>query len=254
MRLHFESFGAGFPVVILHGLFGSGDNWLRFARELEPNHRVVLPDHRNHGRSPHAGTMTHAEMAQDVRELMQHLGLAEAHVIGHSLGGKTAMQMALDHPELVRSLVVVDIAPRKYEGKHDAILDALLGLDLGSLSSRQEIEIALAPAIPDLQVRRFLLKGIERTAEGFRWRMGIREIADNYSTLSEAVSGERAYEGPCMFVRGELSTYLLPGDEPGIRSLFPKAEFATVAKASHWVHADNPEGFNEAVLGFLEQV
>ena len=252
MRLHCQSLGAGLPVLILHGLFGSSDNWLGFARNLASQYRVLVPDFRNHGKSPHSAEMNYPVMAEDLRELLDKHRAQSATVIGHSMGGKVAMQLALDHPERVSGLVVVDIAPRRYDRKHDHILSGLLGLDISRQKTRLEIETALSPSIPDSAVRRFLLKGVESDGQGgFRWRMGIREIAENYDRLGEAVHSSNPFQEPVLFIRGERSDYIASTDEPAIRRLFPKAHFAAIPRAGHWVHADNPGEFEETVMRWL---
>ncbi len=197
--------------------------------------------------------MSYGEMAEDIRDMMDQLGLSRSIIIGHSMGGKTAMQFALDFPDRVQKLVCVDIAPRRYEARHNKILKALSGLDPSAYHSRQAMELALAPCIPDIQVRRFLLKGVHLEEGTFRWRMGIHEIAGNYDKLSAEIKGSGVFDGPVLFVRGELSDYLRPEDEPRILRSFPNAKFCCIPNASHWVHADNPEGFRRPVAEFLEQ-
>jgi esterase len=215
---------------------------------------MLLPDLRNHGKSPHNALMDYPAMAEDLIELLDASAIPQAHVIGHSMGGKAAMRLALTHPARVRSLVAVDIAPRAYDRKHDRIIEALLGLDLSKFRTRAEIERALEPSIPEPGVRRFLLKSAApNTAGGFQWQMGIREISDNYDRLGEAVEADAPFLGPALFVRGEASDYVTPGDEPRIRQMFPAARFAVLPGAGHWAHADNPDGFQTAVEAFLSK-
>ena len=253
MRLHFQSFGSGEPLVVLHGLFGSGDNWHTFAQHFAARFRVILPDARNHGHSPHAPKMNYAVMAADVQQLMAELGIGSAHVLGHSMGGKTAMEFALSHGERVRSLLVVDMAPRAYAPHHERILEALCGLDLGCYRDRRQIEEALASAIPDAVVRRFLLKSLSRDASGgFRWKLGLEEIRGNYPRLNESLVSGRAWGGPCLFVRGENSDYIGAQDQTAILDFFPAAEIRTISGAGHWVHADAPVPFQDLVKGFLQ--
>ena len=252
MRLHFQSMGSGEPLVVLHGLFGSGDNWLSFAQRFAVRFRVILPDARNHGLSPHHPEMSYPLMAADLLELMAEQGIGAAHLLAHSMGGKTAMEFALTHGEQVRSLVVVDIAPRAYDPRHEHILEALCGLDPGRYLDRREIEHALADAIPELAVRRFLLKSLTREgSRGFRWKLGLEEIKRNYSRLNEGLAGGRSWGGPCLFVRGENSDYVREEDRAAINDLFPAAEFRAIAGAGHWVHADAPGPFERLVSGFL---
>jgi len=252
LRLHFQSFGSGEPLVVLHGLFGSGDNWHGFAQRFATRFRVILPDARNHGLSPHDREMSYAVMAADVRELMAEQGIGPAHVLGHSMGGKTAMELALSVGGQVRSLVVVDMAPRAYAPHHEHILEALCGLELAQYRDRRQIEEALAQAVPDLGVRRFLLKSLARDASGgLQWKLGLEGIRENYPRLNEALAGGRAWSGSCLFVRGGSSDYVSEGDEAAITAPFPAARFCAIPGAGHWVHADAPELFETVVSNFL---
>ncbi len=253
MRLHFRSFGTtGDPLILLHGLFGSLENWHSVSLKLSEQFRVLAVDQRNHGHSPHSPEMNYSLMAQDLAELMEDQRLERAHVLGHSMGAKTAMQFALLHPEKVRKLIPVDLAPRAYSGRHERIFSALLALDLSAFATRQQIETALAPSIPDLALRRFLLKNVSRTqADGFEWKIGLPEIHANYPQLGAQLSLGRPFAGPVLFLRGEKSDYLGEQDLPLIRTLFPQARLQTIPEAGHLVHVENPQGFLRAVLDFL---
>jgi esterase len=252
MRLHFKRYGDGEPLIILHGLFGSLDNWHSMSTKLAARFQVLAVDQRNHGASPHSPEMSYPIMADDLDELMRAEGLARAHVMGHSMGGKTAMQFALRYPHLVENLVVVDIAPRVYSPRHAKILEALLALDLAAFQTRKQIEDALAPAIPELGTRRFLLKNLTRGSEGhFAWKFGLREINVSYEWLSEAPTSEKPYEKPALFIRGESSDFLKADELSLVRELFPKAELRTIPAAAHLPHVENPEVFLENVIEFL---
>lgn len=252
MQLHFKEFGQGQPVILLHGLFGSSDNWHPVAVRLAETFRVFALDHRNHGQSPHSAEMDYPVMAADVDRFFAARGLDSARVIGHSMGGKTAMQLALHFPQRVLKLVVADMAPRAYAPAHDKIFAALLALDLSAFQARLQIEEALAPEIPNPVLRRFLLKNLGRTpAGGFFWKINLRDLAENYWRLREPVAGPASFARPVLFIRGGKSKYLLPEDEPLIRAWFPAAQIQTIAAASHWVHADQPEEFLRLVLDFL---
>ena len=253
MRLHFKTSGQGPPVVILHGLFGSSDNWLGVAPKLSEAFQLFILDLRNHGQSPHGAAMDFPLMAGDVAEFFETHQLADAGVIGHSLGGKVAMQFALSHPERVRKLVAVDMAPRTYAPAHAGILSALLALDLNSFQTRHQIEEALAPTIPNLVVRRFLLKNLGRDAAGnLCWKINLRGLAENYPQLGEAVTGTVPFVKPALFIRGGKSDFIRAEDEPVIRRLFPQAELQTIEAAGHWVHADQPEEFARRAIEFLK--
>ncbi len=252
MRLHFRSYGSGTPLVILHGLFGSLDNWHSMSQKLSGKFQVLAVDQRNHGQSPHSLEMSYQLMAQDINELLEALHLPAAHVLGHSMGGKTAMQLALAFPQRVQKLIVVDIAPRPYPPHHEQVLAALLSLDLHPGHDRRHLERALAPDIPDLATRQFLLKNLKRNPDGsFRWQLGLGEIQRNYRRLSEGITAGAAFNGPALFLRGEESDYVADADGDSIRALFPRAELQTIARAGHLPHVENPRAFLEAVNTFL---
>lgn len=252
MQLHFKQLGQGAPLVLLHGLFGSADNWFGVAPKLAEKFHVLIPDLRNHGHSPHHAEMGYPLMAADVGKFFAAQNIESAFVIGHSMGGKVAMQFALDFPARVKKLIVVDMAPRAYRRVHDHIFDALLALDLESFQTRQQIEDALAPEIPSLNLRRFLLKNLGRDGQGsFFWKMNLRGVAENYSRLGEVLSPRNYFEKPALFIRGGKSDYIAAADELEIRRLFPAVAIQTIAVANHWVHADAPEEFVRLVLDFL---
>jgi esterase len=252
MQLHHETIGTGPPVIILHGLFGSLDNWRSVAKDLAAAFQVISVDQRNHGRSEHHSKMSYPSMAEDIRELMDSLSMENASFIGHSMGGKTAMEFALRHPDRATRLLVVDIAPRAYSRRHDHILDALLSLDLDAFQTRQQIEEALASSISDRDVRRFLLKSVTRNSSGrFEWLIGLKEIEANYDAISEQIAPGREYDKPCLFIRGANADYVQPDDEPLIRELFPRATIRTISGAGHWVHAEAPMEFKRMAREFL---
>jgi len=251
-QLHFKEYGQGRAVVLLHGLFGSSDNWHYVAQRLAKNFHVFALDHRNHGLSPHSEKMNYPVMAPDVEKFFITRGLERASVIGHSMGGKTAMQFALQSPQRVEKLVVADMAPREYAPAHDEIFAALLALDLSTFQTRQQIEEALAVEIPSLVLRRFLLKNLGRNPDGkFFWKINLHDIAESYPHLRQPVSHSTPFPQPALFIHGGKSKYVNEEDEPLIRELFPQAQILTIAEASHWVHADEPEEFLRLLLGFL---
>jgi esterase len=252
MQLHFQTYGTGFPVVILHGLFGSLDNWQTISRRLGEYFQVVAVDLRNHGRSPHSDVFNYEVMAEDLRELMQTQGLARVHLLGHSMGGKTAMEFAMRFPESADKLIVTDIAPKVYPPSHIPIFKALLALDLSSFHDRQEISNALAPAIPEPAVRQFLLKNLTRDDSGaFKWKLNLPAIYHNYDRLNQGLENGRTFAGPVLFIKGSRSEYIEDKDEPTIKALFPEAEITTIPESGHWVHADAPEQFLKAASDFL---
>lgn len=251
MKLNFRSSGQGTPLVILHGLFGSRDNWSGIAKVLQDRFHVFTVDLRNHGHSPHSVSMSYDEMAGDLLEFLTDQGIQRAHVMGHSLGGKVAMRFAQLHPGRLLKLIVVDIVPKAYLPEHRTILDALSALRLSEFTQRGQIEEALAPAIPDLILRRFLLKNLDRRPDGvFRWKMNLASLDNNYEGLTEALPLIR-FDGPTLFLVGARSDYFVPADQPLLLRLFPQSETRSVPGAGHWVHADNPAQFVREVIAFL---
>lgn len=252
MKLHFKEYGQGRAVILLHGLFGASDNWHPVASRLAERFHVFALDQRNHGQSPHSAAMDYSLMAGDVDEFMAAHGLDTALVVGHSMGGKTAMQFALQFPGRVDKLVVADMAPRQYAPAHDKIFAALLALDLAVFQSRQPIEEALAGKIPNLVLRRFLLKNLGRNSEGeFFWKINLPGMAKNYPLLCEPVIHPQPFTKPALFIRGGKSDYINAKDEPLIRELFPQSQIQTIAGAGHWVHAEATEEFLNLLTNFL---
>jgi esterase len=254
MQLNYREYGNGEPLIILHGLLGSSDNWHSTCERLAEFLRVFALDQRSHGRSPHTDEMNYPAMAEDIRDFLARQGLERAHVLGHSMGGKTAMQFALLFPEKVSQLIVVDISPRKYPPKHETLLAALLALALDRYQTRKQIEEALAPSIPDLALRQFLLMNLARNSGGaFHWKIGLRQIHHNYQRLREAIDAEHPFPRSTLFIRGERSEYLVEQDMPAIQRLFPQARLQTIAGSNHLVHSENPPAFLAAVVEFLRE-
>ena len=253
MQLNYKTYGEGFPLVILHGLFGNLDNWSTIARRWAEDYRVILVDLRNHGRSPHADEMTYPLMAEDLAAFLEEQGVDLGGLRVLSMGGKVAMQTALSYPTLVEKLVVVDMAPRPYGRGHDDVFAALHALDPASLQDRREAEEQMKPHMEDAGVRMFLLKNLARDGEeGFRWRMNLKVLDRDYENLIAPVGTlGQDFPRPALFVRGGKSGYVKDADIDGIRYLFPAATIETVAGAGHWVHAEAPEELYGLVRGFL---
>ena len=247
--------GRGPPALILHGLFGSGTNWRTIARRLEHRVESHLIGQRSHGRSPHARDMTYPALAADVLAYLDAHGIERTGLVGHSMGGKTAMTLALTAPERVCWLVVADIAPARSPSDHRPILDALKALPLSGLVSRSAAETALAPAIPDLGLRRFLLQNVVHDGAGsLRWRIDLDAIANALPDLTDfpPTPHGAVYEGPSLFVRGARSDYVAAHHTPRIRALFPAASVVTVAGAGHWLHAEQPDAVIAHIETFLD--
>lgn len=255
MKLHYKAYGTGRPIVILHGLFGMGDNWRTFARMTEHQATSILVDLRNHGRSPHSEEMSYAAMAADVRALLEELGLTSAVIMGHSMGGKVAMTLALETPGAVERLIVVDIAPRAYAPHHQDVIRAISSITPADLLSREGVEIRLASILgDDATTVQFLMKNLTRDEQGrLQWKSNIPVLLTAYTHIVEAITAPHAFEGPTAFIRGERSSYIRDTDLPGIHALFPSAELITIPGAGHWVHADQPRAFADAVLGLLDR-
>jgi esterase len=254
MRLHHQVTGSGPPLIIVHGLFGSANNWAAVSRRLGEVFRVFALDMRNHGDSPNAKRMTYDDMAGDVLEFMEMHDVQSAHLIGHSMGGKVAMRLAQRDPGRLEKLVVVDIAPRRYEGGHEPLLDALSSLEPGLFRSRGEVEAALSALIPDRAVRQFFLTNIKRDENGrLAWKINLRAIRANYISLNAATPSAGPFREETLFVLGGRSRHVSVEDEPTIRRLFPAAEFSVIGGSDHWVHADAPDRFHHLVLAFLSR-
>jgi len=254
MHLYFRSQGEGQPIIILHGLFGSSDNWVSIAKILATTNRVYLLDLRNHGKSFHSSDFTYQAMAEDIRLFIEEHSIEKPLIIGHSMGGKVAMHFAIKYPELPKGLVVVDISPRYYPVHHQQILKGLHAIPIDLLKSRNEADQSLSEYIPELSMRHFLLKNLTRGTDGnFEWRINLSIISENIENVGEAlVSG--TYEGPTLFIGGANSNYILPSDHDEIRQFFPKAEIMEIQEAGHWVHSEKPAEVTEAVEEFFRKL
>jgi pimeloyl-ACP methyl ester carboxylesterase len=253
MQLAYHSYGDhGTPLLILHGLLGSSDNWHTVGKKLSTSFRVFALDARNHGRSPHDDVMTYEAMAEDVREFMEDNHLSTAHLLGHSMGGKTAMHVALRYPERVEKLVVVDIAPRAYNRQHDSLFDAIRSLDLNQFASRHEINKVLTGKIPDKLTRQFVMKNLAREdASRFRWKINLTAIVEHYDEINSALDTSKRFDKPTLFIKSNTSGYITKEDEAQITNIFPTARIVGL-EAGHWIHAEAPEAFTAIVKNFLD--
>ena len=252
--LAFSETGAGPPLVILPGLFGSKRNWASLARMLGGRHRVLTADLRNHGESPWAEPHDYPAMAGDVARLIETAVAGPANVLGHSMGGKAAMMLALERPDLVARLVVLDIAPVASTGTPIGSIRAMRALPLERFTRRSEVADALAGAIPDRAVRNFLSLNAAVGDEGLSWTLNLAGIEQDFEAIlgfPELPPG-CSFTGPTLFLAGGRSNYLRPEHRPAIERLFPAATIETIPEAGHWVHADAPQAFVAAVNRFLE--
>lgn len=249
MKLAHKLFGDGPALIILHGLFGSSDNWQTLGRRFAEDFSVYLPDQRNHGHSPHSDEFDYDVMADDLQEFMDEYNIRTATLIGHSMGGKTAMRMAQKYPDRVEKLVVADMGVRSYDPHHDDVLEAFHALRPETLESRKEAEDRIENILPDFGVRQFLLKNLYRKKEGgYGVRVNFSVIEDNMDAVLEAIP-KKEVRIPALFIRGSKSNYIRPEDMDGIRRIFPEAEFTEI-DAGHWLHADDPDAFYEKVMEF----
>jgi len=251
--LHYTTAGSGPPLIVMHGLFGSGRNWHSHLRRFADSYEVFAVDLRNHGQSFHADEMSYAAMAEDVERLMRQLGLSDCRVLGHSMGGKVAMTLAIQCPWLVSRMVVADIAPLAYYHHYDDLIEPILALELDNFETRTQVDHALRPHIFEDQLRAFLLQSLVREPTGWRWRINWRVIQRDMEALTHfnELPPEWRGELPTLFIRGANSDYI---DDNGIEVIerhFENASIATIAAAGHWLHAEKPEEFAQLVLDFM---
>ena len=244
------------PLLVLHGLFGNQGNWGLHSKALAERYRVIGIDLRNHGESPHAPELDYQAMAEDVRALIEARGLGACTVLGHSMGGKVAMQLALSYPALVKRLIIVDIAPIAYESMgagHHRVIEGMMTLDLTTALKRTDAEAHLAQHIEDEATLKFIMTNLTRAeGGGLRWKLNVAAIKDQYDRLREKPQGKEPFDKPVLFVKGSESGYIGSEHEPEILELFPQASVKIVMEAGHWVHADKPQAFQKIVFDFLE--
>lgn len=254
MKLFFRKYGDGPPLIILHGLFGSSDNWTSIARSLEKDFTVYLPDLRNHGKSPHSDDHDYNSMREDLHELVTELNLDKFYLAGHSMGGKTAIAYALKWPEKLLGLLIADISPF-VSGKsggpeynhHAGILNSMLSLDLSQINSRAEAEKAIAEKISSPSIRGFVLKNLERShGNKFEWKLNAPSLLSNLEKIMEGIDRNDVFRYqvtgfPVIFIKGKESEYLPDSDYEDVKRIFPAAEIVEVEGAGHWIHADRPD-------------
>ncbi len=252
LTLNAKTYGQGPALIVLHGLFGSLDNWVSFARQWSEFFTVYLLDQRNHGRSPHHEEWNYQVMAEDLFHFMDSEGIFQAHLLGHSMGGKTVMQFAQDYPERIDRLIVADMAPKSYEPHHEAVIAGLNAVDLQQVSTRQEVSDQLQTHIPEEGVRQFLLKGLGRDEKKrFAWKFNLPVITRDYEEVLKNIDGDIPFDGTTLFISGGKSSYVSEEDYPNILALFPRAQFVVLPEAGHWLHAEEPANFSHEVLNFL---
>lgn len=253
MKLAYTGYGDGPPLVILHGLFGSGRNWAGIAKKLSENWRVLAVDLRNHGASPWDTEMNYGVMAEDVLALVEAEQLEKPVLLGHSMGGKVAMVAAMTDPAALGAMIVADIAPVSYGHSHDSFVTALRSIDLATVKRRVDADEILRESVPEAGLRGFLLHNLIFEDDGPRWQVNIDAIDHNMDALTDFPGevGAGSYSGPSMFVVGANSDYVTPDHHATIRRLFPEASILVMADAGHWLHAEKPAEFLDLVSNFL---
>ncbi len=269
MKLFFRKLGTGKPLFILHGLFGSSDNWQTLGKKFAENYTVYFVDQRNHGRSPHSDEHSYQLMSDDLLELMNDENIDKAILMGHSMGGKTVMHFAVNHPERVEKLVVVDMSPKKYPVTNLEIIQAMEKVDLDKVKSRKEAEEILSADIKDAGVMQFLLKNLywddnqindvkshdgDRSVTKLAWRFNLHGLKTNLSRVSEITPmPSTPLQMPVLFVKGGKSDHMFNADSRLIHEMFANVKILTIPEAGHWVHADRPKEFFEIVNSFLKE-
>jgi esterase len=251
MKLFFREAGQGTPLVILHGLFGSSDNWYSFSKVFATKYRVFTIDQRNHGQSPHSNEHDYKLLTEDLEEFISEHQLDKPIILGHSMGGKTAMNFAIKDPNKTAKLIVVDIMPKSYPLHHDHILRGMKSLDLTRLHSRSEADEILSKQIPNVAERQFIMKNLARNEQkGFEWKINLASLDANIDKMGEALQYEGQYTGPTLFIKGAKSNYYKPGDEVTVAKYFPDTKWVTM-DTGHWVQAEKPQEFEKVVLDWL---
>jgi pimeloyl-ACP methyl ester carboxylesterase len=254
LTLAAQIYGQGPPLIILHGLFGSQRNWGGIIRALAPENEIHGLDLRNHGESPWSDSMTYDDMAEDVAHYIETQHIGPVTLLGHSMGGKVGMRLALTRPDLLSKLIVVDIAPVAYHNEHySGYVAAMLALPLERMTRRADADAALKPSIPDDMLRAFLLQNLVSDGGHFRWRINLAKIGANMTALIGFPESDSRYPSPSVFLAGERSNYIRPRDRESILRLFPAAIVLEIAESGHWPHAEHPERFLGMVRPLLKE-
>lgn len=249
--LHYQQLGTGENIVLIHGLFGSLENLNMVAKPLSEHFTVTNIDVRNHGLSCHIDDMSYSVLAQDIIDTIDHLNIENAHILGHSMGGKIAMQVALDFPERVNKLIVADISPIQYPAHHTKIIAGLQSIKLETLTNRTQADEQLSHSVEDKSVRQFLLRNIHKIDDQFRFKCNLNYIANCYPQIMAGYMGEKVFLNPVLFIKGENSDYITAEHRNTIMKLFPHSKAKIIQGAGHWLHAEKTVAFNKSVMSFL---
>lgn len=246
--------GSGEPIIILHGLFGLSDNWLTIGKKLAEDYQIYILDLRNHGRSPHSKELNYNLMVEDVYEFLTDFNLRTVSLLGHSMGGITAMNFAVEYPHRLNKLIVIDIAPKSYPIFHHSIIKGLYAIDLKRLKKRRQADLDLQKFVPEKNTRQFLLKNLYRNENGeYSWRINLSAISNNLAEIGKGLLADEKFTNPTLFIKGEFSEYIHPSDVSLIKQSFPNAIIKTISGASHWVHADAPDETLSIVRDFINE-
>ncbi|MCF8367561.1 MAG: alpha/beta fold hydrolase [Bacteroidales bacterium] len=256
MKLFYRKYGEGQPLIILHGIFGISDNWVTIGRRLAEKFEVYIPDQRNHGQSPHSSTFNYFALIDDLFEFIEDHQLINPIIIGHSMGGKVAMNFALENPGKIDKLIVVDISTRAYTGRqeHQEIIHAMRSVNFDNISSREEVADIISKSVKSEKIQLFVLKNLYRiNQERYAWRLNVDGIYENIENVFEGVQSPYVFKKECLFIKGGNSGYITEEDYESIRIKFPKAVFTTIKDASHWVHAEKPDELCAQLSLFLNK-
>jgi esterase len=250
--LHYQQQGSGADIILIHGLLGSLENLNMIAKSLKDNYRVTNIDVRNHGLSFHKNSMTYSELAQDIVELMEVAGIERSHILGHSMGGKIAMEIALDHSEKVNKLIVADIAPVAYPSHHAHIIKGLQSINVDNIQTRKDADNQLSQFVDEVGIRQFLLRNLVAKDGKFRFKCNLDYIEKCYQQIMKGYQGEQHFTGETLFIKGGNSDYITSEHQNIIRELFPNSRAKIIQGTGHWLHAEKTTAFNKVVNDFLK--
>ncbi len=251
VSLNIKIQGNGPPILILHGLFGSLDNWQTIANALSNEFTIYLIDLRNHGKSPHTEAFSYTLMANDIMYMIQKYQLVKPFMIGHSMGGKVVLELINLYPNDIGKSIIIDIATKLYPRGHDEIFKSMLGLDIKKINKRSEAEFELSKTILDQTVRQFILKNLDRDQnQQFVWKLNLKSLFENYNEITQEIKPSKPIINKILFIRGDRSNYILDKDQLDIKKYYPNSSFVTIADAGHWVHADQPIRLVEIIKSY----